>query len=141
METKPKTYTKEFVKDQVEKILGLVLADKDVVYIGEVFEELPYPRQTFSEWRKDFEDCSEISDTIDKIKEILETRVNVGGLKRKLDSSMTKFNLINNYKWKDKSETDVTTKGESLNKNKDIDEMSDKVIKDYLNERNSNTKK
>lgn len=115
MKTKPKTYTEEFVKDQVEKILGLVLADKEIVYIGEVFEELPYPRQTFSEWRNDFKDVDEISDTIDRIKEILETRINVGGLKKNLDSSMTKFNLINNYKWKDKNETDLTTKGEPIN--------------------------
>lgn len=113
-ETKPTTYTREYVKEQVDWILDFILEEKDVVYLGEVFENLPYSRQRFSEWGTIFDKDEEITDTIAKIKDILETRVNVGGLRNKLNPAMTKFNLINNYQWKEKTETDVTSGGEKI---------------------------
>lgn len=112
--TRPIIYTEEFVKEQVEKILTIVLEDKEIVYLGEVFENLPYPRENWSRWANDFKDVEEISHTIKRVDEILENRVNIGGLKGKLNPTMSIFNLKNNYGWKDQKEIDHTSKGESI---------------------------
>lgn len=113
--TKPIIYTEEFVREEVTKILDEIISNKEIVLLGEVFEKKAYTRQRFSEWAEEFKNIKEISDTIKKVKDILEERVNMGGLKNKLNPTMTIFNLKNNYGWKDKNETDITTKGESLN--------------------------
>lgn len=113
--TRPIIYTEEVVKNELEGILEEILSNKDIVLLGEIFENKAYPRQNFSEWAEKFKNNIEISDTIKRIKGILEERVNLGGLKNKLNPTMTIFNLKNNYGWKDKNETDITTKGESLN--------------------------
>lgn len=111
MKTKPVQYTEEYVLDEVKEILAILLLEKDTVFIGELIEERPYSIQRFSEWSKM---GGEISETIEKIKNILETRAVVGGLKNKLSANMTKFHLINNFDWKDKTETDHTTKGDKI---------------------------
>ena len=104
--TKPIIYTEEFVKKEVEGILDEILIDKEIVYIGELFEKRAYPRENFSRWAEQFKNNEEISHTIKRIKELLEMRINIGGLKNKLNPTMTIFNLKNNYNWKDKSEVD-----------------------------------
>lgn len=111
MITKPTIYTEEFVKEEVEELKALLLSDKEVVYLGELIEDKPYSMQRFSEWNKM---SNEISETIGKIKDILQTRAVTGGLKNKLNSGITKFHLINNFDWKDKTETDITSKGEKV---------------------------
>ncbi len=111
MKTKPTTYTEEYVLEEVESILKVLKADKKVVYLGELLSEKPYSMQRISEW-KDMN--PEISETIGKIKDILQTRAVVGGLKSELNSGITKFHLINNFDWKDKTEQDITTGGETL---------------------------
>lgn len=127
MITKPTIYTEEFVLEEVTKLLQDLLADKEVVYLGELFEARPYSRKRFSEWAKAFVDNIEISDTIARIQDILESRVNTGGLRKGLDSGMVKFNLINNYNWKDKSEVDQNVKG-GLNLNLETKAAIDKAV-------------
>jgi len=111
MITKPTIYTEKLVKKELKSILDFILNNKEVVYLGEVFEDRPYPRQCFSEWAEKFKNNEQISDTIKRIKDILESRVNIGGLRQKLNATMVIFNLKNNYNWKDKTETDLTTGG------------------------------
>lgn len=113
--TRPIIYTEEFVKNEVEKILEEAMENKELTVLGEIFENKAYSSQRFSEWAEKFKNNDEISESIKKIKDLFENRVNVGGLKNKLNPTMTIFNLKNNYGWKDKNETDITTKGESLN--------------------------
>jgi len=108
MITKPTTYTEEFVKSEVEELKTLLLSDKEIVYLGELIEDKPYSMQRFSEWDKM---TDEISETIAKIKDILHTRAVTGGLKNKLNASITKFHLINNFDWKDKTESDINHSG------------------------------
>ena len=103
MKTGPDKYTQEYVTEQVQLILDLILADKEIVYLGEVFEELPYSRSRFCEWEQEYREIPEISCTIKKIKQVLESRINIGGLKNKLNATMTIFNLKNNYGWKDQA--------------------------------------
>ena len=48
MKTKPETYTAEFVALELEDILNEILENKDLIYLGEVFESRPYSRQRSS---------------------------------------------------------------------------------------------
>lgn len=111
MQTKPTQYTKDFVIDEVKELLALLKLQPETVFLGELLVEKPYSMQRISEWNSF---GGEISETIEKIKDILQTRAVVGGLKNTLNSGMTKFHLINNFDWKDKTETDVTSGGKPL---------------------------
>lgn len=104
MITKPTIYTEEFVYGEVSSMLEELSKDKNIVYIGELFESRPYTTHRFPEWDHQF--GGRISETIRKIKDTLESRAATGGLKNKLNANITKFHLINNYDWKDKTEVD-----------------------------------
>ena len=111
MVTKPTKYTKEFVTAELKDMLEQIRNNPDIILLGQVIENKDYSRQRVSEWRKKFEGDKEISDTFSKIKGILETRLNIGGIKGDFNATMTKLNLINNYGWVDKQETAVTGPG------------------------------
>lgn len=104
MITKPTIYTAEFVKAELDDLLNTVKTNKSLVVMGELFEDKPYSAQRFSDWQEKFKDDSGIMESIKKIKDIFENRVNVGGLTNKLNPTMCIFNLKNNYNWKDKQE-------------------------------------
>ena len=104
MLTKPTIYTSEFVLKEVQSILVEIQSGPEIFYLWQVFEKRGYSQQRFSEWKKEFENSEEISEAIKKIKEILETRVVVGAMKKELHVTMTIFHLKNNYKWTDKGE-------------------------------------
>lgn len=111
MNTKPTQYTEEYVLDEVKELLALMKLQKGTIFIGELLEEKPYSIQRFSEW---LSFGGEISETIGKIKDILQTRAIVGGLKNQLNSGLTKFHLINNFGWTDQTHTDVTSGGKPV---------------------------
>lgn len=115
MITKPQKYTREFVIGELDDMLKEILENPEIVFIGELFEHRDYSRQRYSEWAKDFSDDTRISDTIKRITDILESRINIGGLKNKLNPTMTIFNLKNNYGWKDKTETELSNPDGTLN--------------------------
>jgi hypothetical protein len=114
MQTKPVIYTREFVDIETKFLLKRLLEGSEFIFLGELIEDRPYTMNRFGEWAKTFKEDDEISGTIGKIKNILETRAVSGGLKNKLSPVMTKFHLINNFDWRDKTEVDHTTKGESF---------------------------
>lgn len=114
MTTKPVVYTEDFVLTELADIYKEISGNKELVVLGEVFENKAYSSQRFSEWSEKFKDNDEISESIKKIKDVFENRVNIGGLKGKLNPTMCIFNLKNNYGWKDKSEQDVTSGGKSF---------------------------
>ena len=106
MITKPTTYTEEFVLQEVREILATILSDSGIFYLWQVFESRPYSQQRYSEWKRDYKGNQEISEAMERIWEILETRVVVGAMKRELHTTITVFHLKNNYKWSDKVEID-----------------------------------
>lgn len=112
--TKPIIYTEEFVKKEVATLLE-ESKNEELLTIGRLFENKAYSSQRLSEWAEKFKNNDEISESIKKIKDIFLNRINDGALRGKFNPTMTIFNLKNNYNWKDKNETDITTKGESLN--------------------------
>lgn len=50
-----------------------------------------------------------------KAEKLQEIKLKKFGCFDKLNASMTKFTLINNHNWKEKSESDITTGGEKIN--------------------------
>jgi len=104
MITKPTRYTEKFVLQEVQSMLTEIKSKPDIFFLGQIFEEKSYSMQRFSEWRDKFADNEEISEAIKKIKELLETRVVVGAMKRELHPTLSIFHLKNNYKWVDNSE-------------------------------------
>lgn len=101
MITKPVKYTPEFVLSECTAMLQEIRDDKEIVLLGQLFGTRDYSGQRFSEWDHAFADNEMISETIKKIRELLEDRINLGGLKGSLNPTMTIFNLKNNYGWKD----------------------------------------
>lgn len=112
MITKPKIYTAEFVEKEVKSLYDILLADESIIYIGELFKSKEYTRERFHEWARDFVDNDEISLTIKRIKEDLESRAVKWAFTWKLNTTMTIFHLKNNYDWKDKTEQDLNHKGD-----------------------------
>lgn len=125
METKPTTYTVDFVLEELRNMLSEIKSDVELIYKGQLFETRKYSPKRFSEWASNFSSLNpvdsegktveiteeekdkrrEISETIDQIEQILENRAVVGGLKNKLNASITKFHLMNNFNWKEKTDS------------------------------------
>lgn len=114
MVTKPEKYTKEYVLKELTDMISELQSDETIIIMGQLFDDRDYSPQRFSEWEDKFKEDDMISESIKKIKSILEKRINLGGLTNKLNPTMTIFNLKNNYGWKDKKETDLTTGGEPI---------------------------
>lgn len=69
-------------------------------------------RETLIDYEKT-ESRSQFSDAIKKAKQIIEN-YNEEGLHRQAQVTGIIFNLKNNFKWVDRTETDLTTKGEKI---------------------------
>lgn len=61
-----------------------------------------------------YEERPEFFDTIKRAKLRCENWVEKGLLKNKVNATAGIFNLKNNYGWKDKTETDITTDGDKI---------------------------
>ena len=101
-------YTLGFVQDELRNLLKKLIEDETIVYIGELFLDTDYPREYFSRWHEKYEDDEVVCHTIKKILNILETRVAKGAIYDQFNASFTKFHLINNFHWKDKTEQEIT---------------------------------
>jgi len=127
-------HTQEFVIKELTLLLKTLKKDKDIIYLGELFEDKDYTRFRYSEWTKKYSKNETIVRLSHTIKEILETRAITGAMKNKLNASTTIFHLKNNYKWVDKQEIDNTNI--NLNLNKDMSDMSDSELDDLINKQN-----
>ncbi len=111
-DTRPVIYTPDFVLSELKGMIAAIKKSKRIIYIGQLFENKFYTHERFSEWAKKFVDNSEkslqISQSIRRIEKLLESRVVVGAMNKKLSDKMVKFHLINNYGWKDKTETQLS---------------------------------
>ena len=97
----PTIYTEEFVIGEVDDIFRAITEDQSILYLGEAIIPKPYCRQRFSEWAKDFSDNERISDTIKKIKEILEMRLARGATVDIFNAPFVWKMLKANYGYKD----------------------------------------
>ena len=124
METKPTKYTEEFVLNELGNLLKEVQNNKEFFYLWQLFNDKSYSRYRYSEWIKKYSDNEEIKEISHTIKEILETRAIVWWMQFKLQPSLVKFHLQNNFNWKDKQEV--------INKNLDFDLDLTKLSDDEL---------
>ena len=132
----PDKYTVEWVRNEVTSLLEDLNNNPSYVYVGELFEKKDYSRKRFGEWYHMGDEI--ISGTIDTIRDILESRVIAGAIRKDYDTGMVKFHLINNYDWKDKTETDVNQK---LSGSLNLDTLpDDNEYKKFLNEKNKKKK-
>lgn len=109
--TKPIIWTVEFVQKEAREMLATVRKDKTVTFIGTLFDDKEYTRENFNFYRARFKKDDQISFTIRKIEEILESRCAQGGLIGKFNANAYKFHMINNHDWRDKSEVENKHKG------------------------------
>lgn len=83
---------------------------------------------------------SSFAELIKKATDIQETKLVKFGCFDKLNAQMTKFTLINNHNWRDKSsiETDITSKGEKLGMNITVvDEDTKRDLEKLINNANN----
>lgn len=103
-------WTKKEAKKFVDSVLGYIKENDDCIFIGEPVTELGEYRELWNYISKKFD-----FHTIKVVESILESRLVKKGVSNASNATMTIFTLKNNYGWTDKRETDITTKGESLN--------------------------
>lgn len=137
MKTKPTTYTDEFVQAEVDDLLRRLLADPKVVFLGELMEDKPYSMNRFGEW---YGQTDQISGTIDRIKSILHTRAMAGGLKNGLNPAITKFHMINNFGYKDKTEQEVNVKADVTTRSPDDEKAMEEAARAYEKAKKPNKK-
>ncbi|MBE9488997.1 MAG: hypothetical protein IMY67_01765 [Bacteroidetes bacterium] len=70
---------------------------------------------------------------INKAKKIQELKLVKFGVFDKLNATMTKFTLINNHDWKEKTQSDLTTNGKDIS----IQEQVKNIVKiEFVNDKN-----
>ena len=92
-------------------------------------EKRPLSRHCLTTWKRIFPASSKIQNAISVIDNILESRINVGGLRNELNGHMVKFNLTNNFKWKEQTEQVVKTIQED---EIDMEKLTEEELKTYL---------
>lgn len=111
----PPVWTEETVAQECEWIFSYLNEHKDCIWLGEPISLRPYSMQRFSEWVDKFKDNKPLSESLKKIKDLLEYRIVDGASKNKLNPTFSIFNLKNNYRWVDKTEV--------LNKNMVVEQL------------------
>lgn len=87
---------------------GNLVRANDMKLAGEIRLMFGITKQRWSEWKEKFKDNSVISDLMDLITEISEYRLIYSG------TSMDQFVLQNGHDYKQKTETDLTSKGKRI---------------------------
>lgn len=108
MITKPVKYTEAFVNRELSDMISELFNDQSIVFVGQLFESRNYSRQRFSEWVEKFQNNREISDKIQKIDSLLETRLVLGGLDSTFNPALTIFVLKNKHGWQDVKQVENT---------------------------------
>lgn len=87
---------------------GNFVRANDIKTLAEICLMHDVSKQRWSEWKRDFAKVESVSELIKKIEWVIETRLVYSG------QTMDIFVLKNHYNYRDKSETDITSGGESI---------------------------
>jgi len=112
------TEAEKWTPETVMPILGNILngaKNGDYIWIGDALIENDLYKDIWAYWSEKFKNDSTVFRTIKKIDTIFESLLFKGALDGTHVPSVAIFGLKNNHLWKDKTETDLTTKGESIN--------------------------
>lgn len=112
----PKWKTVEELKEQIDAyFLSLEDPDKPGYYLRPpTITGLALALGTNRETLCNYEEKDEFLDTIKEAKGKCEQWVEENAMLGKANATFSIFNLKNNYNWKDKTETDLTSKGEVI---------------------------
>ena len=115
MITKPTIYTSQKVLGELETMLADVREDRELVYIGQLFENKPYDRSFFIDLvTQKYQGNKAIGKIYNTIKGIFESRAITGAMKGKLNPASTIFHLKNNYNWTDRQDFQFTPPAQSM---------------------------
>ncbi len=131
-DTRPVEWTDERILSELEQMLDLVISDRrtiyntgagrkaqyEYVYIGQLYAVRGISKRLFSEWRSKYSTTPEnkelipiyqkISETIEALETIIESRNWQGGIHGDLNSTMVKLHLSHKYGVKEKVEVEET---------------------------------
>ena len=111
MITRPETLTVEVVRDEMASLLHQLKQNPDIYLLGDLFISRDYTQSMYHFMRNKFKSDSEIAESTKKIKDILEHRLVKGAVSGVFNPAMTKFNLMHNYGWREKSDQNLTVSG------------------------------
>ncbi len=121
---KEKWTEKKALKVGDNLISWLKKEDENIFYDDFLILENDYNDDLITYLRKKFTSFSEL---VKKAKKIQELKLMKFGVFDKLNSTMTKFTLINNHDWKDKTEIDQTVRDITPLTKEEIDEAGKKL--------------
>jgi hypothetical protein len=127
--TRPIVWTKKKVLEELEILLNIINEDKSICFIKGAIASRPYIYETLAEKIHIYRDDNKIPYAYRKIMQILENRSISLGLNKTHDSAITKFHLINNFKYQDKQ---VIDQNHTLTKVKD-EELREDLAKELAN--------
>lgn len=116
---KPEKWTAEFCLNELNEIEKYIQSEdgEDVVFIIECCLYRGYSSNKWSEMKNKFAENLELSETIKRIEDFLEVRLYKAGLTNAVNSTMAIAGLNNKYRWANKYENDITSKGEKIENN------------------------
>ena len=126
-------WTDEVVIEELENMYTVLIKDKGIIFIWELFETKPYARSSFIQQVTKRKNNIKIKQVYNTIKEILENRAIKWAMKNELNATSTIFHLKNNYKWVDKHEVDNNIKWELS-----INDLKSVSTEELLKEKKSN---
>lgn len=102
---------------------------EDYYYLGDLLVKFNLYKEIWSYWKDKFKGEELVFQPIKRIEQVFEAKLFKGALKGMLNPSAAIFGLKNNHEWKDKTETDLTTKGESMNVRADLSKLTKDELK------------
>ena len=101
--------------EQLESLIDQYFKACDALQRPYTITGLALYLDTTRETISDYKEKPEYSDSLKRAKLRCENWVEEGALTNKVNATSAIFNLKNNYGWKDKTESDVTSNGSSIN--------------------------
>ena len=108
MGKKPHKWTREHTVATLDKMLGLLNHDPDIIHLCElcIHPDIDIYKQLVSEWYHRYVDDPDIPKKIKKIKSILEARNYVGAAQGKLNSYIVALGLKTHYGYTDRKQVE-----------------------------------
>lgn len=129
MITKPTKYTSDVVLQELELMLADLRENKEIVYIGELFENKRYDKSFFIDLvTQKYQNNTAIKQNYNAIKSILESRAITGSIKGKYNPASVIFHLKNNYGWTDKQDIAVTATTQNLLSDEQVRKIASRTL-------------
>lgn len=125
---RPKKYTTEYIEQLADELIIWIKSDSNY-WIKDFCLEKNIDPRLMNDWSKENE---KFSDAYSLAKGYQESRIFKGSMQKTFDSGMSKFALVNNHGWADKTETKLS--GDPLNPLAFLLNSIDGTTKDLIND-------